>query len=378
MSWFQSLFGRKPADPILPREQINEDGSMTQTFEFQLSGDTREIRDDVVSAIDEALSAHGELLHAIDPSRIMRFDAGGPPVWSVGMVTIEKPEPYWLWVTYGFSSLVTPVDYRAEYQHEYSIAIPRTSETPPVWPAALLRHLCRYVLNSRAELRVGDNMPCHAPITFIPFQPEHHPMMPMTALDSLLVGVDPLVPAIDTPAGPLEVRRFFGLRPEELELVQRWSGSAFYEELLNAQPRVLTDVTRASLLEDADYRQTTEARAQKEGSSLGMLFVQGGWRPLDEDRLAVHFPGGAQARMIKQMVAARLPFDRSLLLGGPPDLGAICFLPSDRFMISLEGGTLCFRGSEDQLRWVLADIREQGQGSVVHVQSAPDGSWQPA
>ena len=46
---------------------------------------TRSVRDDGVTAIDNALErlGSGELIHAMDPTRIQPFSHGGPPVWSI-------------------------------------------------------------------------------------------------------------------------------------------------------------------------------------------------------------------------------------------------------------------------------------------------------
>jgi hypothetical protein len=297
---------------------------------------------------------------------MMRFDAGGPPVWSIAMVRVQGPRPYWLWLTYGFSGVLTPVDYRAEYHHEYSIAVPCDDGEVPVWPSALLRHMCRYVLNSRAELRVGDNIPCHAPITTVPFAPEHRAMMPQTELDTLLVGTDPLLPEVDTPHGPVEVRRFVGLRTDELRLLQRWSGTAFFEEMQAVDPTLLTDLQRPSLLDHGSFRERAEERSSREGSSLGMLFIDGGWQQAESGGVEVRFPGGAEARLIREVLAARLPFDRPLVLRGPPEVGPVVFEPHEEFAMALEEGTLYFQGSLDhpQMQQIVGAIREDSPSTL--------------
>jgi hypothetical protein len=86
-----------------------------------------------------------------------------------------------------------------------------------MWAVALLRHLARYVLSSGNELMVGDVMPCHAPITRIPFAPEHQASMPNTTVDSIVVTRDPVIPRIETRQGPIEVRRIVGVEMHELQ-----------------------------------------------------------------------------------------------------------------------------------------------------------------
>jgi hypothetical protein len=373
MSWFEKLFGRTPDDPIQPDVRENDDGSVSTTYRFQLGGDqgTRPVRDDVVEAIDDALGAHGEVMHAIDPSRIVDFDGGGPPVWSIGYVTVEhEGQPYWLFVTYGFSGVLSPTDFRAEYTHEYSIAVPAVGEVP-TWPAALLRHMARYVLNTRAELRVGDNIPCQGPITRVPFAPEHHAGLPDTPLDTLLVGIDPLLPTIDTPHGPIEVRRMVGLRSEELRFVQQWNGEAFFAQMAATFPPMTCDLQRGSLLDDPAFVDPATASRDTDGSSLGVLYCQAGWAPGPDGSTQVHFPGGADAAQIQAVLQARLPFDRPLILQGPHDLGPIVFEPAPSFGLTMDGPALVLMGSlsDPQLQGVLAAIDPTGPGSTLTIRA---------
>lgn len=59
-------------------------------------------------------------------------------------------------------------------------------------------------------------MPCHAPLTRVPFPPQHHASMPDTNVDSIVVTPDPVIPTIATPHGPIEVRRIVGIDSREL------------------------------------------------------------------------------------------------------------------------------------------------------------------
>lgn len=197
------------------REVRNPDGSVTVTQSFELRGEPRPVRDDVVEAMDNVLSRAGEVMHAIDPARIMSFTDGGPPVWSVGVVEVKQPKAYGYALTYGMSHVLSPEPLREGIGYEFSLAIAGPG-LPEIWAVALLRHLARYVLSSGNELMVGDVMPCHAPITRIPFPPQHHASMPNTSVDSIVVVPDPVIPRIDTPHGPIEVRRVVGVDSKEL------------------------------------------------------------------------------------------------------------------------------------------------------------------
>ena len=229
MGWF----GKKPPQG----EQV----TVTQTFE--LRGEPRPVRTEVVEMIDHALGkvGSGEVMHAIDPKRILSFAEGGPAVWSVGVVAIAGARPYTLFVTYGFSHVLSPGAEREGIQHELSLAVPNDCETQP-WAVALLRHLARYVLSSGNELMVGDVMPCRAPITYIPFPPQHHAMMPATELDSIVVALDPLLPRIETPHGAIEVRRIVGVTMQDLQQLGPLPPAQRVQALAQRDATLLTDI----------------------------------------------------------------------------------------------------------------------------------------
>ena len=193
--------------------------TVTHTQTFELKGPPRPVRMEAVEAIDQALVAIGktEVMHAIDPARIVTFKDGGPPVWSVATTEVAARVPYTLFVTYGFSHVVSPEPERQGKNFEFSIAVARSPTNP--WAVALLRHLCRYQLSSGNELMVGDVMPLHAPITCIAFPPQHHAAMPATSIDSIVVVDDPVLGAIDTPHGPVNVRRIVGVTMADLDVL---------------------------------------------------------------------------------------------------------------------------------------------------------------
>lgn len=187
------------------------DGSVT----FKLSGKPRLMRDDVVQTVDEVLGRAGKVMHMIDPSRVINFPSGGPPVWSVGLVEVTIPKPYGYALTYGMSHVLSPEDFRAGIGYELSIAIAGPG-LPTLWAVGLLRQLARYALSSGNELMVGDVMPCGVPITRLAFGPNVPEGVPDTTLDSIVVVPDPVIPRIDTAHGPIEVRRLVGVDEQEL------------------------------------------------------------------------------------------------------------------------------------------------------------------
>lgn len=202
---------------ITRERRVGPDGKETFVTSFELKPEGhRPVNDDAVEDIDAVLRRAGNVLHAFDPARIVNFASGGPPVWSVAMVPVTVPKPYTLFLTYGFSHIVSPERSREGVHHEYAIAVAPHPGNTSVWAPALLRQLARYVLTSGKDLRVGDIMPCQMPITHVPFQPGDRGMMPNTDKDAVLVCTDPVIPHIDTRKGRVEIRRIVGITTEDL------------------------------------------------------------------------------------------------------------------------------------------------------------------
>lgn len=239
--------------------------------EFELRGAPRPVRDDVVEAMDAALGRLGkgaQVLHAMDPSRLLSFEHGGPPIWSVGMVDVPGAAPYTLLVTYGFSHLLSPEHFREGLHHEYSFAVPAGTPLSP-WADAFLRHQCRYVLTQGADIRVNDCVPFRGvPMTRIPFQPQHHAAMPDSTLVGMVATVDPVLPKITTAHGDIEVRRLVCIDSRELDRVETWSAKGFIEELRKVDPWLRSPLTRRSWLDDPTFNDAVEARFATEGSDV--------------------------------------------------------------------------------------------------------------
>jgi Suppressor of fused protein (SUFU) len=249
-SILDAFLGRKPKSPteaVKTTLRTDSDGSKTVTTELTLGKEERPVRDDVVDAFDGALARlGGEVQHAMDPSRILSFMEGGPPIWSVGLVEVAGPRPYTLLLTYGFSHELSPESFRAPLHHEYSLAVPAGTPLQP-WADALLRHLCRYILTQGADIQIDDCVPFRGvPMTRIPFQPQHQAMMPNSTLVGVLATPDPVLGTIITPAGPVEVRRLVGIDASELARANALRPNDFREAFTKLDPLLLSILERPS------------------------------------------------------------------------------------------------------------------------------------
>jgi hypothetical protein len=287
----------------------DDSGGRTHSISFTLgAGEVREVHDDAVAAFDEALEGVGDggVNHFMDPRRIQTFAAGGPSVWSVATAPTEGGTFY---LTYGWSGAIDPA--RGECAFELSMVVPGE---PAMWPALLLRALCRYMLGSGRTLEVGQSMPFPKAITRFFAPPHEASSYPDTGMTAALFADDPALPMIYTPRGLVRVQRVVGLYPDELDLMHLWSPAGFTSALAARDALLRTEITRASLTGDAAFVAAIEHGSENEGSQVPYVAVPGVRWEDDDAGLRVRFPGGEYARRIHRMIAARLAFGRHLVV----------------------------------------------------------------
>lgn len=317
----------------------NDDEGMSQSFSFSVGpGQVRQVYDDSVEAFDNALASVGTagVNHFIDPQRIQTFEAGGPPVWSVATVSTEKGT---LYLTYGFSEAIDPG--RVGVNFEMSILVPGDAA---MWPALLLRALCRYMLGSKRPLEPGQAMPFPAAISRFFAPPHEQANYPATDMTAALFAADPLLPSIETGRGVVEVRRAVGLYEDERALFDLWTPQGFLGCFSQRDASLCTEITRASAAADASFVSAIEAGSQREGSQISFVAVPGvQWGQDESNAVLVEFPGGAHAQRILQMIRARLPFGKHLLVHDidPEKSDAVAFEPGEgEISFRNEGSTL--------------------------------------
>jgi hypothetical protein len=312
MAFLPFLSKKKPV-AIERSRTVQADGTVTETTSFELPAQTRPVRMEAVSALDAALSGlGGEVLHAMDPSRLIPFPLGGPPVWSVGIVEVAGPTPYTLLVTYGLSDVVCPEEHLAGSSYELSLAVPTGTPLSP-WADAFLRHQARYALSNGAPLRPNDCVPFRGvPMTYLPFQPQHHAMMPRSSLVGMLVTEDPVLPEVKTPHGPVSIRRLVGIDALELDRAETWSPKGFLEALRAVDPLRLTPIERPSFMEQPSFRDAVMSRADAEGSDVDAALFELTWERGD-DSLTLHLPTGRAAQRLAWALEGRVLRGKTLV-----------------------------------------------------------------
>ena len=270
----------------------------------------RPVNEQAASAIERALGQLGQVVHAVDPARSVSFAAGGPPVWSVGFVTVAGPRPYTLLVTYGLSYTVSPERARSHVRYELSIAIPHDEPASP-WGDAFLRAQAHYIVTQRAELTVGECVPFRGvPITKLAFAPEYQAMQPETSLVGILVAQDPVVPMIRSDAGDIEVRRLVGIDQFEIDRAVTWDPAAFLELVRGLDPLLLTSPRRSSYL--PQLAAAIEPRVQRDGSTVEGVLLDLRWQQLQRT-VRIELPQGPAAQRVLAALRGRIGHGRKLV-----------------------------------------------------------------
>lgn len=311
-------------------------------FETSLPNDPaamRHVNTPAVEALDRVLAgsfAGAEVMHAIDPSRVVSFAAGGPPLWSVAFATDGRG--LFQYLSYGLSRGVDPA---SPFGFELALRV-RSTEPAPIWPTLLLRHVARYLVSSGREVKAGQSLALYGPISRAPVAPHEQHLMPDTRMTSVMLLAGPTLP---TPAGAIEVRSVFGLDASEVQWLELCQSATFARLVQEHDPSLAVDLTSPSLVHSESFLASVGAASKSEGSDGGALCIEGLHWSDDGSALHVQLPRGSGG-FLKKRLASRLPFGRQLFLHAA-NAG-----PGTEVVI-VPGNSLDILSSDDPVRLVL-------------------------
>lgn len=306
-------------------------------------------------AIDRALQP----LYATQEPRhygtLLRYSLGGPdPLDGISVYKREQPVPHWHYVTYGLSELYAKESDDAQvsgwgFELTFRLRDDSGAEEPPTWPLSFLQNLARYVFSSRNAFSHGHYLNANGPIA----------ADTDTRIRSVAFVHDPELPPVDTPNGRLEFLQVVGLTNEEEHAAKRWSTVQALKVFEPHMPLFVTDLDRASLMQESEIAAEIAAGAAREGSTTGMLFIdQLSWEqrprmlraPLTELVL-----GARQIGELLSLLPLRLPFGKPLQLIGPE--ARVVFAPGWRNAAAAEDGALRLTLSADTLKDLVATLQ---------------------
>ncbi|XP_072941345.1 suppressor of fused homolog [Epargyreus clarus] len=197
--------------------------------------------------------------------------------WNPGRPEEDIP-PHWHYISFGLSDLhgdgrVHPEPTGASpsgYGLELTLRLAAAAE-PPLWPAALLQALARYVFTTGNKFCAGDHISWHAALDGSRSRVRH-----------LLVANDPQLSTVDTPHGSVCFLQMVGCTSRELRAAQRGSGFEVLK-IISEDPRcggpwLVTRVNRRSSARRLRSSRVSSAPAELAGVSAAVA-----WQPYVPD-----------------------------------------------------------------------------------------------
>lgn len=275
------------------------------------------------SAIDGALARlypGVEPLHHAPP--LPAVAGGNDPLDGISVYrsTLGGQE-HWHFISYGFSELFAkesddPENSGFGFEMTMRVVDPEHTDEPPAWPISLLQNLARYVFHTGNAFAVGHHSTLNGPIA----------LGRTTALVAAAFAADPALPAIDTPHGRVAFVQLVGLTQDEYDAMRAWDTERMLALFAEQDPALLTDLARASRLEDDALKTRAEEGIARDGSSTAALFSAKGELARDGERTVI----GVAANTLPDLQRAmrtRLAHGRDLTLVWPD--GALNLRPGD-------------------------------------------------
>lgn len=292
------------------------------------SGPTPADDDDLTPGWD-AITAHFEATYPDQKNpahfgTMIKYRLGGPdPIDGISVYRAAEPVPHWHYVTYGYSDIYGEEHATGGQDSGYGIemtlrlADPAALDPeakPPFWVLVLLQSLARYVFESGNVIYAGDHLNWHGPVA----RDEDTPLTALVFTD------DPIGTPVYTPTGLVRLVQAVGITSAELDHVVAWSSVKVLDTIGQRWPRGLTILDRPGLDEFPDLVAQVDAGVERDGSSIGHLWVQTLGVSGTPDNLTVRC---VQLPTIAKTARSRLRYGSPLLLLG--DSEALELVPED-------------------------------------------------
>ncbi|XP_063371346.1 suppressor of fused homolog [Cydia amplana] len=248
--------------------------------------------------------------------------------WHPG-VPEEQVPPHWHYVSFGLSDLhgdgrVHPVPGTDRSQPSgygleltFRLAAPAAGAPPPLWPAALLQALARYIFSTGNKFVSGDHVSWHAPLDASASRVRH-----------LLVAEDARLRTTDTPYGRVNFLQLVGCTGRELRAAQRSSGFEVLK-LLQEDPScggswLVTHVSRRTSARKVRVARLIRSPAHLAGVSARVTALP--WTPSKEQE------SGALSPRVEQQIKDTLKRGLSSMSDRPTEVSG--HMSTDSFEMS--------------------------------------------
>ncbi|WP_083599036.1 suppressor of fused domain protein [Massilia sp. CF038] len=248
---------------------------------------------------------------------VLPYMFGGPdPLDGISIYQRTEPVPHWHYVTYGFSELYAkesedPACSGYGIELTFRLRAHEDDTSAPIWAISFLQNLARYVFETGNVFSPGDRMSANGPIAV---------EMP-TAICAMAFVQDPELPPTDTANGHLTFLQVVGLTVEEEQAAKHWQTDKMLQALLTHMPLWVTDLGRASLLNNPAIMAEIQAGTERDGSSSGAIYtavltVRERKHLLRATVVEVEM-GAHQIIDVCALLPLRIPFEQPYFVNGP-------------------------------------------------------------
>jgi suppressor of fused len=246
---------------------------------------------------------------------------GDDPLAGISVYVREMPEPHFHFVTYGFTELWDKESDDEDtsgfgFELTFRLAREESEEEPPSWALHFLQNLGRYVFRTGNAFAAGHKMGLNGPIA----------LGQRTALTAVCFAPEPELGEFSSINGAASFLQIVGITDDEYRLAQDWSSDGLIELLATQSPLLITDLWRASILDEPRVAQALRERVDRDGSSEASSFA--GDLSYDSDGSRVVMTLGAlYAPAIRRAMSGRIRHRRSYQLLGRTQ--AVTFEPGE-------------------------------------------------
>ncbi|MBX9622454.1 MAG: suppressor of fused domain protein [Gemmataceae bacterium] len=238
---------------------------------------------------------------------------GGGLIYGISAYRAADPAPHWHLVTYGFSELhAKESDDPAVsgWGFELTFRLARGDEAePPGWAFNFLTNLGAYVGRSGNPFGPGHHMDLNGPIA----------LGSPTLIRGIVFAPDPDLGAIDTPNGAVEFLQVVGVTLDELAACEDWVTAEVVGVIRAANPKLVTDLGRRSVLADPAAAARVEAGIDRDGSQGETTYAAVvGWKVKKRPASARVAIGARAVDGLVRKLRSRLGHGRPFTLTGRP------------------------------------------------------------
>lgn len=289
---------------------------------------------------------------------LISWTLGGPdPLDPVRVYPRADPVPHWHYISFGMTELDEKESQNPDesgWGFEFTFRLTRRPEEheAPVWPVGFLQNLARYVYSSGNWFEAGDHVDANGPI-FLDRQD--------SLIRAFAFTADPELGPVDSPNGRFQFLQVVGLTLDEYDAARSWRTQGLLGAVAPHMPLYITDLNRTSMLEHDDVGAAIRTGIARDGSGLGMLYVETASWESSDGCLHLRFSASA-CPAIADALVNRLPHGRTLTIAG--NGRSITFSPSDSGGATLDEGVLTLDVLPAELSALLAALHSISPGPL--------------